>query len=161
MGNENSKNNNNNNYQSSSNYDTNSAIQKYKQQNGDKEQKVRKLTSRYPNLSKQEASEILDSFNGNVDEALSFCEWHEKDKKEKQKKQEEEERKKRLEVQQLRVRQQQQQQLQQQEEERRRQMQLQVAQTSDANEDEENKEEQMEQFIALLASVVLIEKSGF
>jgi len=85
MGNENSKNNNNNNYQSSSNYDTNSAIQKYKQQNGDKEQKVRKLTSRYPNLSKQEASEILDSFNGNVDEALSFCEWHEKDKKRKTK----------------------------------------------------------------------------
>jgi len=40
-------------------------------------------------------------------------------------------------------------------------MQLQVAQTSDANEDEENKEEQMEQFIALLASVVLIEKAGF
>jgi len=173
MGNENSRSNNNyssnnypsnyssNNYSSnnysSNNYssnNTNSAIQQYKQQNNSKEQNIQKLMRQF-SLGREEAVEVLTSFNNDLSEAVAFCEWHEQDKKEKLRKQQEEERQRQA---QLRLRQQQ----QQQEEERRRQMQLQVARRQQDDEPEdEAKEEQLEQFINLLASVVLIEKAGF
>jgi len=176
MGNDNSNNNNynKNNYNNNNNNGRQQAMQQYKQQqfNG-KEHKIQKIIRQYPDITKQEASNMLDNFDGDVDQVLTFCQWYEKDKQDKTRKEKEkreEEERRRLYEQRLRVKQQRR---QQEEEEKERRQQIQQLQLqrynnnneSNNNDDNENntanEEEQMKAFIQLMASAVLIERAGF